>query len=159
MSATAPQAPVSRAASLGGTAAVVVAIGGAVTATAIDHTDHYQVPTAVAMALLLGTVAIVGLAVTLTAPTNRVGWLLLAGADALAVGGVHRSRRPRCRRTSRLDPRRLLPGSARAGAPRGRVPARRDRCSGGLPGRSPARQAVDLGRLVRGHRNDGAVSG
>lgn len=95
MSTTAPHAAASRVASLAGTAAVVLAIVSAVFTTALDQQDHYQMATAVAMAILLGTLAVVGLVVTLAAPRNRVGWLLLLGADALAVGaalveaGVH----------------------------------------------------------------------
>jgi signal transduction histidine kinase len=95
VSTTERPAAAGRAASVAGTAAVVVALAGAGVATAIDQRDHHGAATATAMAVVLGILAVVGLVVTLTAPTNRVGWLLLVGADALGVGaalvdaGVH----------------------------------------------------------------------
>jgi signal transduction histidine kinase len=67
-------------------AAVVIAIGGASIGTALDNGHTAALANAVAVAFVIGTIAVVGAIVSLTVPANLVGWLLLAGAGSWGAG-------------------------------------------------------------------------
>ena len=67
-------------------AAVLVAIGGSSVATAFDRFRSAQLAGAVAIAFVIGTIAVVGAIVSFSVPSNRVGPLLLAGAAFLGAG-------------------------------------------------------------------------
>jgi signal transduction histidine kinase len=91
-----PAAPVrSRVTAAAACAAVVVALAGGATATAYDRAGAAVFADALSFALAIAAVAVVGAVVTLAAPSNRVGWLLLAGAAVMGAGeafteaGVH----------------------------------------------------------------------
>ena len=79
-----------RAAAAGG--AVLVALLGSAVATGYEPNDMRD---ALAVAFVIGAIAVVGAVVVLAIPSNRVGWLLLAAATAWGVGvglteaGVH----------------------------------------------------------------------
>src|SRR5690349_2743539 len=112
-----PSAPVSGrlTAALTG-AAVVVALAGAVVAAAYDRAGTAAFDGTLAVALAIGAIAVVGAVITLTVPGNRVGWLLLAAAALMGVGGAFteagipwHSHRPR------ISARCRLPGCHRAG--------------------------------------------
>lgn len=66
--------------------AVLIAIGGASVGTAFDRAGSADFANAVAVAFLIGTIAIVGAVVSLAVPANRVGRLLLIGAAVFGVG-------------------------------------------------------------------------
>ena len=74
--------------------AVLVALSGATVGAGFDQLDH-SAATGLVNAFVIGTVAVVGAAITLAVPGNRVGWLLLAAAVAMGSGeacteaGVH----------------------------------------------------------------------
>ena len=76
-------------------AAVLVAVAGAVTATAYDQAGTGVFAATLSFALAVVAVAVVGAVVTLAVPGNRVGWLLLAAATVMGAGvalteaGVH----------------------------------------------------------------------
>lgn len=76
-------------------AAVVVALAGPAVATAYDRAGTASFAGTLSIAFVIGAVAVVGSAVTLAVPGNRVGWLLLGGAAAMGAGealteaGVH----------------------------------------------------------------------
>jgi signal transduction histidine kinase len=70
-----------------GTAGLVT-LAAIVVVTAVDHSDGYSMSGTVAQGFFVGTLAVAGVIVTLAVPGNRVGWLLLAGAVGLAVGGA-----------------------------------------------------------------------
>lgn len=73
-------------------AAVVVTLAASAVATAYNSQDTASVVTT---GVVLGIVALVGAVVTLTVPSNRVGWLMLVAAAVAATGqaateaGVH----------------------------------------------------------------------
>jgi len=76
-------------------AAVLVAVAGAVIATAYDRAGTGVFAATLSFAFAVGAVAAVGAAVTLAVSGNRVGWLLLAAAAVMGAGvafteaGVH----------------------------------------------------------------------
>jgi signal transduction histidine kinase len=91
-----PAAPVrGRLAAAAAGAAVVVAVAGGAVATAYDRVGTAVFADALSFSLAIAAVAVVGAVVTLAVPSNRVGWLLLAGAAAMGAGeafteaGVH----------------------------------------------------------------------
>ena len=91
-----PSAPVSGrfTAAVAG-AAVLIAVAGAVTATAYDRAGTGVFAATLSFAFAVGAVAAVGAVVTLAVSGNRVGWLLLAAAAVMGAGvafteaGVH----------------------------------------------------------------------
>jgi signal transduction histidine kinase len=76
-------------------AGVVVAVAGGATATAYARVGTAVFANALSFAVAVAAVAVVGAVVTLAVPSNRVGWLLLAGAALMGAGqafieaGVH----------------------------------------------------------------------
>jgi signal transduction histidine kinase len=68
--------------------AVLITLAGIVVVAAVDQSDGYSMPGALAQGFFVGTLAVVGVIVALAVPGNRVGWLLLTGAVGLAVGGA-----------------------------------------------------------------------
>ncbi len=91
-----PTAPVrGRVTAAAAGAAVVVALAGGAIATTYDRAGTAVFADALSFALAIAAVAVVGAVVTLAVPSNRVGWLLLAGAammgagEALIEAGVH----------------------------------------------------------------------
>ena len=84
-----PPAPVSgRFTAVATGAAVVAAIGGAGVAAAYDRAGTAVFAGTLSSAFAIGAIAVVGAVITLAAPGNRVGWLLLASATVLGVGGA-----------------------------------------------------------------------
>src|SRR5580658_7453542 len=76
-------------------AAVVVALAGAAVAASYDRAGTAVFAGTLSFAFAVGAVAVVGAVVTLAAPGNRVGWLLLTAAAVMGAGvalteaGVH----------------------------------------------------------------------
>ena len=76
-------------------AVVLVALSGAAVAAGYDQFDPSAAANSLITAFVIGTVAVVGAAITLAVPGNRVGWLLLGAAavmgsgEALTEAGVH----------------------------------------------------------------------
>jgi signal transduction histidine kinase len=84
-----PSAPVSgRLIAALTSAAVVAALTGAGVAAAYDRAGTAIFAGTLAVALAIGAIAVVGAVITLTVPGNRVGWLLLASAALLGIGGA-----------------------------------------------------------------------
>jgi len=67
-------------------AAVLIAVAGAVTATAYDQAGTGVFAATMSFAFAVGAVAAVGAVVTLAVSGNRVGGLLLAAAAVMGVG-------------------------------------------------------------------------
>jgi signal transduction histidine kinase len=91
-----PPVPVSsRSSAVAAGAAVVIALAGCAIATAYDQAGSAVFAATLSFALAVGAVAVVGAVVTLAAPGNRVGWLLLTAAAVMGAGaalteaGVH----------------------------------------------------------------------
>jgi signal transduction histidine kinase len=86
---SAPSAPVSGrlTAALTG-AAVAAALAGAGAAAAYNRAGTAAFGGTLFLALAIGAIAVVGGVITLTVPGNRVGWLLLASAALMGVGGA-----------------------------------------------------------------------
>jgi hypothetical protein len=76
-------------------AGVVAAVAGGAVATAYARAGTAVFANALSFAVAIAAVAVVGAVVTLAVPSNRVGWLQLAGAAAMGAGqacieaGVH----------------------------------------------------------------------
>ena len=66
----------------------LVAVGGSSVAALIGRTTGEDRSSAFAVAILVDTIAIVGVVITLTVPGNLVGWLLAGGGAAMGVGGA-----------------------------------------------------------------------
>ena len=83
-----PSAPVSgRFTAVFTGAAVVAALVGAGVAAAYDRAGTAVFAGTLSAAFAIGAIAVVGAVITLAVPGNRVGWLLLASAALLGVGG------------------------------------------------------------------------
>jgi signal transduction histidine kinase len=66
----------------------LVTLAGIAAVTAVDHSDGSHMASTLAQGFFVGTLAAVGVIVTLAVSGNRVGGLLLAGAVGLGVGGA-----------------------------------------------------------------------
>jgi signal transduction histidine kinase len=69
-------------------AAVVAALAGAGVAAAYDRAGTAALAGTLSLAFAIGAIAVVGAVITLAVPGNRVGWLLLASAAVMGVGGA-----------------------------------------------------------------------
>ena len=84
-----PPAPVSgRLTAAVAGAAVVAALAGAGVAAAYDRAGTAVFAGTLSLAFAIGAIAVVGAVITLAVPGNRVGWLLLASAAVMGVGGA-----------------------------------------------------------------------
>lgn len=84
-----PSAPVSgRFTTVVTGAAVMAALAGAAIAAAYDRAGTAAFASTLSLAFAVGAVAVVGAVITLAVPGNRVGWLLLASAAVMGVGGA-----------------------------------------------------------------------
>lgn len=84
-----PSIPVSgRLPVVAASAAVVVALAGAAVAAAYDRVGNAPFAGSLSFALAIGATVVVGAIITFTVPGNRVGWLMLAAAVLMGVGGA-----------------------------------------------------------------------
>jgi signal transduction histidine kinase len=84
-----PPAPVSgRFIAAAAVAAVVVAVAGSAVAAGYDRAGSAALGGTLSVALAIGATAVVGAIITFAVPGNRVGWLMLAAAVLMGVGGA-----------------------------------------------------------------------
>jgi hypothetical protein len=141
-------------------AGVIVTLIAGVTAAVFDREGTAGAggfAGALTFTVAVGLTATVGAVMVLAEPKNHTGWLLLSAVTVLSAGvamteaGVHGVI------TDTGSVPGVVPGRGRARPPRGRLDPGRHRRAGRVPGRSAARTALAMARVVCGRGRDGPV--